>query len=197
MTTEREKMLAGEMYDPSDKELADARDRAHRLAHMYNNLEDPEARKELIQTIFGTVGEEVHVEPGLRVDYGENIHVGENFYANFNSVLLDVCPIHIGRNVMLGPRVSLVTPEHPINPVERNSGLEFGRPITIGDNCWLGSDVTVIGGVTLGDNVVVGAGSVVTKSFDDNVVIAGNPARVIKEVTGKGTGLKNLLKGDD
>lgn len=197
MTTEREKMLAGEMYDPSDKELADARDRAHRLAHMYNNLEDPEARKELIQTIFGTVGEEVHVEPGLRVDYGENIHVGENFYANFNSVLLDVCPIHIGRNVMLGPRVSLVTPEHPINPVERNSGLEFGRPITIGDNCWLGADVTVIGGVTLGDNVVVGAGSVVTKSFDDNVVIAGNPARVIKEVTGKGTGLKNLLKGDD
>lgn len=197
MTTEREKMLAGEMYDPSDKELADARDRAHRLAHMYNNLEDPEARKELIQTIFGTVGEEVHVEPGLRVDYGENIHVRENFYANFNSVLLDVCPIHIGRNVMLGPRVSLVTPEHPINPVERNSGLEFGRPITIGDNCWLGADVTVIGGVTLGDNVVVGAGSVVTKSFDDNVVIAGNPARVIKEVTGKGTGLKNLLKGDD
>lgn len=197
MTTEREKMLAGEMYDPSDKELADARDRAHRLAHMYNNLEDPEARKELIQTIFGTVGEEVHVEPGLRVDYGENIHVGENFYANFNSVLLDVCPIHIGRNVMLGPRVSLVTPEHPINPVERNSGLEFGRPITIGDNCWLGADVTVIGGVTLGDNVVVGAGSVVTKSFDDNVVIAGNPARVIKEVTGKGTGLKKLLKGDD
>lgn len=197
MTTEREKMLAGEMYDPSDKELADARDRAHRLAHMYNNLEDPEARKELIQTIFGTVGDEVHVEPGLRVDYGENIHVGENFYANFNSVLLDVCPIHIGRNVMLGPRVSLVTPEHPINPVERNSGLEFGRPITIGDNCWLGADVTVIGGVTLGDNVVVGAGSVVTKSFDDNVVIAGNPARVIKEVTGKGTGLKNLLKGDD
>lgn len=196
MTTEREKMLAGEMYDPSDKELADARDRAHRLAHMYNNLEDPEARKELIQTIFGTVGEEVHVEPGLRVDYGENIHVGENFYANFNSVLLDVCPIHIGRNVMLGPRVSLVTPEHPINPVERNSGLEFGRPITIGDNCWLGADVTVIGGVTLGDNVVVGAGSVVTKSFDDNVVIAGNPARVIKEVTGKGTGLKNLLKDE-
>lgn len=196
MTTEREKMLAGEMYDPSDKELADARDRAHRLAHMYNNLEDPEARKELIQTIFGTVGEEVHVEPGLRVDYGENIHVGENFYANFNSVLLDVCPIHIGRNVMLGPRVSLVTPEHPINPVERNSGLEFGRPITIGDNCWLGADVTVIGGVTLGDNVVVGAGSVVTKSFDDNVVIAGNPARVIKEVTGKGIGLKNLLKDE-
>lgn len=197
MTTEYQKMIAGELYDPSDKRLAEGRDKAHRLAHMYNNLEDSEARNELIHTIFGTVGEKVHVEPGLRVDYGSNIHVGENFYANFNCILLDVCPIHIGKNAMLGPRVSLVTPEHPLNPVERNSGLEFGRPITIGDNCWIGSDATIVGGVTLGDNVVVGAGAVVTKSFGDNVVIAGNPARVIKKVEGKGTGLKHLLKSEE
>jgi maltose O-acetyltransferase len=197
MKTEKEKMIAGEMYKPHDKELIEARERAHGLAHMYNDLEDAEARSELIRQIFGSTGEEIKVEPSIRVDYGFNVHVGETFYANFDCIFLDICPIRIGRNAMLGPRVSLVTAEHPLNPVERNSGLEFGRPITIGDNCWIGSDATIIGGVTLGDNVVVGAGSVVTKSFPDNVVIAGNPARIIKKVEGKGTGLKNLLKVDD
>lgn len=180
MQTEREKMVVGELYNPADEELVKKRIKAHDLAHKYNLLEIEKDRMEKIKEIFGKTGEKIHVEPGLRVDYGENITVGNYFYANFDTVMLDVCPIMIGKNAMLGPRVSLVTPEHPLHPQERNSGIEFGRPITIGDNCWIGSDATIIGGVTLGDNVVVGAGSVVTKSFGDNVVIAGNPARVIK-----------------
>lgn len=182
MKTEREKMINGDFYDPSDEELIKARIRAHKLAHAYSQLEVEQERSNLIKEIFGATGEKIHVESGLRVDYGENISVGERFYANFDAVMLDICPITIGDNAMLGPRVSLVTPEHPLDPIERNSGLEFGRPIKIGDNCWVGSDATIIGGVTLGDNVVVGAGSVVTKSFGDNVVIAGNPARVIKTI---------------
>lgn len=182
MKTERDKMIAGELYNPADEELVKMRIKTHNLAHTYNLLETEQERSEMIKEIFGITGEKLHVEPGLRVDYGENITVGNNFYANFDAVMLDVCPITIGKNAMLGPRVSLVTPEHPLHPKERNSGIEFGRPIMIGDNCWVGSDATIIGGVTLGHNVVVGAGSVVTKSFGDNVVIAGNPARVIKTI---------------
>lgn len=182
MQTEREKMIAGELYNAGDEQLVKTRIKAHNLAHTYNQLEIEQERAELIKEIFGSTGEKIHVESGLRVDYGENISVGDRFYANFDAIMLDVCPITIGKNAMLGPRVSLVTPEHPLHPDERNSGMEFGRPITIGDNCWVGSDATIIGGVTLGNNVVVGAGAVVTKSFGDNVVIAGNPARIIKEI---------------
>ena len=128
------------------------------------------------------MGETIGIEPRFQVDYGYNIHVGENFFANFNCVFLDVCPIRFGKNAMLGPGVHIITPEHPLNPTERNSGYEFGRPITIGDNCWIGGNATIIGGVTLGDNVVVAAGATVTKSFGDNVVIGGVPALVIREI---------------
>lgn len=182
MKTEKAKMIAGELYNPGDEELVKARVRAHTLSKEYNQLPVEQERTEMIKEIFGGTGERLHVEPGLRIDYGFNVSVGERFYANFDLVLLDTCPIAVGDNAMFGPRVSLVTPEHPLDPVERNSGVEFGRQITIGDNCWIGSDATIIGGVTLGDNVVVGAGSVVTKSFGDNVVIAGNPARIIKKI---------------
>src|SRR5699024_1314431 len=120
------------------------------------------------------MGETIGIEPRFQVDYGYNSHVGENFFANFNCVFLDVCPIRFGKNAMLGPGVHIITPEHPLNPTERNSGYEFGRPITIGDNCWIGGNATIIGGVTLGDNVVVAAGATVTKSFGDNVVIGGD-----------------------
>lgn len=182
MGTEKEKMIAGKLYRPQDPELLEDRARAHALAEEYNEPEKRLNRDQLIRELFGTTGEKIHVEPNVRVDYGYNIHVGENFYANFDCTFLDVCPIRIGDNAMLGPDVNLYTPEHPLHPVERNGGMEFARPITIGDNCWIGGNATIIGGVTLGDNVVVAAGSVVTKSFPDNVVVAGNPARVIKEV---------------
>ncbi|MCC5895080.1 MAG: sugar O-acetyltransferase [Alkalibacterium sp.] len=182
MKTEKEKMVAGELYRPSDPELIRDRTSGHDKAERYNKAQADVERRKQIKTIFGSVGETITVEPSLRVDYGYNIHVGDNFYANFNCVFLDVCPITIGRNAMLGPGVSMVTPEHPLNPDERNSGQEFGRPITIGNNCWVGTNATIIGGVTLGDNCVVAAGAVVTKSFPDNVVIAGVPAQVIRKI---------------
>ena len=114
------------------------------------------------------------------VDYGFNIHIGENFYANFNCTLLDICPITIGKNCMLAPNVQLYTATHPLDPDERNTSIEYGKPITFGDNVWVGGGAIIIPGVTLGDNVVVGAGAVVTKSFPDNVVLGGNPAKIIK-----------------
>ncbi|EXJ22836.1 Maltose O-acetyltransferase [Alkalibacterium sp. AK22] len=183
MTTEKQKMIAGKMYDPSDRILAQERQAGHRKAQVFNQATDDETRKKRVQSLFGSTGEHITVEPGLRVDYGSNIHVGENFFANFNCVFLDVCPIEIGANAMLGPGVSIVTPEHPLDPTERNAGYEFGRPVTIGDNCWIGANATIVGGVTLGDNVVVAAGAVVTQSFLDNVLIGGIPAKIIKPIT--------------
>lgn len=115
-------------------------------------------------------------------DYGYNIHVGENFYANFNCVMLDVCPIRIGDNCMLAPGVHIYTATHPINPVERNSGKEFGKAVTIGDNVWIGGGAIINPGVTIGDNAVIASGSVVTKDVPANVVYGGNPAKFIKSV---------------
>ncbi|GAB2318119.1 maltose acetyltransferase domain-containing protein [Alkalibacterium sp. s-m-22] len=182
MQSEKEKMTAGEMYDPSDPELIKGRRKGHYRAQDFNRADTDEERKRIIKDLFGTTGETIKVEPTVRVDYGYNIHVEENFYANFNCVFLDVCPIRIGKNAMLGPGVSIVTPEHPLLPAERNSGYEFGRPVTVGDNCWIGADATIVGGSELGNNVVVAAGAVVNGVFPDNVVIGGVPARIIKNI---------------
>lgn len=182
MKSEKEKMLAGECYEPADEILIKERASGRQLAREFNRSENPKEKKKILSKLFGTIGKQINVEPNIRVDYGGNVHVGENFYANFDCVFLDVCPIRIGKNAMFGPGVCLLTPEHPLDPEERNSGIEFGRPITIGDNCWIGGNATIIGGVTLGDNVVVAAGAVVTKSFGDNVVLAGVPARVVKDI---------------
>lgn len=182
MKTEKEKMVSGDMYQPSDKQLTEDRERAHIKAQTFNRVDTDLERKEIIMDLLGSTGDNITIEPSFRVDYGYNIHVGENFYANFNCVFLDVCPIRIGDNAMLGPGVSLVTPEHPLKFKERNSGFEFGKPITIGDNCWIGTNATIVGGVSLGNNVVVAAGAVVKQSFSDNVVIGGVPARIIKTI---------------
>ncbi|KAN0012139.1 hypothetical protein ACTFIV_005694 [Dictyostelium citrinum] len=180
--SEREKMTKGLMYDPGDEELCKGRAEARELIHRFNNSMDKLERKAITKQLFGSTGEKIYLEPTLRVDYGYNIHVGENFYANFGAIFLDICPITFGKNAMLAPNVQLYSATHPIDPTERNSGLEFGKPITIGDNAWIGGGAIICPGVTLGDNVVVGAGAVVTKSFGSNVVIAGNPAKVIKEI---------------
>ena len=169
MPTEYEKMIAGDFYKPSDPELRAlaAKSRENQMA--FNAEPDRLKRAEIVKSWFGS-------------DYGVNIHLGENFYSNWNLTMLDVCPIRIGDNAMIGPNCQFLTPLHPLDPTERNSGIEYGAPIMIGDNFWAGGGVTILPGVTLGDNVVAGAGAVVTKSFGDNVVLGGNPARVIKEI---------------
>ncbi|MBV7391403.1 chorismate mutase [Enterococcus alishanensis] len=182
MVTEKEKMIAGQLYFASDAELVADRAIAKKLAQAISQTEDKRAREELVKEAFGKTGERVYIEPNINFDYGYNIFVGENFYTNYNSILLDICPITIGNNCMFGPNVQLYTASHPLKPGKRNSGLELGKPITIGDNAWLGGGVVIVPGVTLGDNVVVAAGSVVTKSFGDNVVLGGNPAGVIKTI---------------
>lgn len=180
--SEKEKMIAGELYFSADPELIADRKYAREQMRLINEMADTEIRSQILEETFGYCGNRPYVEPNLRFDYGYNISVGKNFYANYDCVLLDVCPITFGDNCMLAPSVQIYTASHPLHPVKRNSGLENGAPVSIGDNVWLGGGSVIIPGVTLGNNVVVGAGSVVTKSFPDNVVIAGNPARVIKEI---------------
>ena len=180
--TEKEKMIAGELYFANDPELVADRMFARSQSQIINQAESAELRSQLLKETFGRTGKKIYMEPVINFDYGYNVFVGENFYANFNCTFLDVSTIEIGDNCMFAPNVQLYTATHPLHPVKRNSGLEYAKPIKIGDNVWLGGGVIVTPGVTLGNNVVVGAGSVVTKSFPDNVVIAGNPARIIKTV---------------
>ncbi|WP_127534035.1 maltose O-acetyltransferase [Paenibacillus kobensis] len=184
LKTEKQKMLNGELYLASDPVLLQDRINARRLTRLYNEtLEtDHERRKELLQQLFGQTGESIYIEPTFRCDYGYNIHVGNNFYANFDCVMLDVCEIQIGDNCFLAPGVHIYTATHPLNAQERISGAEYGIPVSIGDNVWIGGRAVINPGVTIGDNVVIGSGAVVTKDVPDNVVVGGNPARVIKTI---------------
>lgn len=181
--SEKEKMIAGALYFASDPELVADRKKAREQMALINQQPDTYIRRQLIEETFGKVGVGTYIEPMIQFDYGYNISVGKNFYANFNNVFLDVCPIEIGDNCMFGPNVQLYTAEHPLQAAKRNSGMESGKRIIIGNNVWIGGGAIVLPGVTLGDNVVVAAGAVVTKSFPENCVIAGNPARIIKELT--------------
>ena len=192
--TEREKMTAGELYNPADDELVMLRQKAHRLCTQFNmTFETDEAtRCAILRDLLPDFDEEeIYFQGPIYFDYGMNIHIGKNFYANFNTTILDVCPVHIGDNVMLGTNVSLLTPVHPLRWQERNARvkengeiiqLEYGKPIKIGSNCWLASNVTVIGGVTIGEGSVIGAGSVVTRDIPPNVFAAGVPCKVIKAI---------------
>ncbi|RLL44888.1 acetyltransferase [Oceanobacillus piezotolerans] len=184
MVSEKEKMIEGEIYNPADQELVRDRINARSKTRIFNaTLEtEDEERKKLLKDLFGSTGDDIYIEPTFRCDYGYNIHVGENFYANFNCVFLDVCEIRIGKNCFVAPGVHIYTAAHPINPVERTSGIEFGKPVTIGDNVWIGGGAIINPGITIGDNVVIASGAVVTKDVRDNVVVGGNPARVIKTV---------------
>ena len=180
--TEKEKMIAGKLYFAGDPELAADRKDARVKLRAINQETDKKKRELYVKSAFGGTKKRVYIEPTICFDYGYNIFVGENFYCNFHNVFLDICPITIGDNCMFGPNVQLYTASHPLEPGKRNSGQEFGKPITIGDNVWIGGSCVVVPGVTLGDNVVVAAGAVVTKSFPDNVVVGGNPARILKTI---------------
>ncbi|MBS5820976.1 MAG: chorismate mutase [Enterococcus gilvus] len=175
-------MIAGKLYFAGDPELAADRKDARVKLRAINQETDKKKRELYVKSAFGGTKKRVYIEPTISFDYGYNIFVGENFYCNFHNVFLDICPITIGDNCMFGPNVQLYTASHPLEPGKRNSGQEFGKPITIGDNVWIGGSCVVVPGVTLGDNVVVAAGAVVTKSFPDNVVVGGNPARILKTI---------------
>ncbi|MBM7551141.1 sugar O-acetyltransferase [Thalassobacillus pellis] len=181
---EKEKMLAGELYESWDEELIHDRTRARKLMQDFNQSSehDTDHRDIWIKELFGKTGEDIKIEPPFYCDYGYNIFVGENFFANFDCVFLDVCQITIGNRVMLGPKVQLYTATHPMDVKTRKTGLEFGKPITIGDDVWIGGGAIINPGVKIGNNSVIGAGSVVTKDVPDNVFAAGNPCRVIKEL---------------
>ena len=182
--TEKEKMIDGDMYAPSDLELVADRRQARILLGKYNatHPDDVKKRKELLQEIFGQKPEHLYIEPPFYCDYGYNIQLGNNVYMNFNCCILDVSMVKIGDNSLFGPNVQIYTATHPLEHKARNSGLEYAKPITIGHNVWVGGNATICPGVTIGNNVVIGAGSVVTKSFPDDVFIAGNPARIIKMI---------------
>jgi maltose O-acetyltransferase len=182
--TELEKMINGEMYDASDKQLVEMRRNARKLTRIFNNHTEDEMdeRTKILKELFGTTGKNIYIEPTFRCDYGSNIHVGENFYMNFNCVILDVAPVRIGDNCMCAPNVQIYTATHPVIAEERISGLEYAKPITIGHNVWLGGGCIICPGVTIGDNSTVAAGAVVVKNVPPNTVVGGNPAKVIKEL---------------
>jgi maltose O-acetyltransferase len=183
--SERERMLAGRLYLAQGEELKAIRKKGQQLVRLFNATTEEEKpyRTQLLMEIFGKVAGEIYIEPTLRLDYGQNITIGKHFYANFDCIMLDIAAITIGDNVMFGPRVCLYTAGHPIDVTVRNSGLEFGIPITIGNNVWVGGSAVVNPGVTIGDNAVIGSGSVVTKDIPANTIAAGNPCRVIREIT--------------
>ena len=177
-------MLTGALYFPSDKTLTAMRKQCRIQLDELNSICQSEHNKRtrLLKQLFGSTGKRLYIESSFKCDYGENIHVGENFFANFNCVILDAAKVTIGDNCMIAPQVGIYTATHPIDPKQRATGIEFAKPITIGHNCWIGGMAVINPGVTLGDNVVVASGAVVTKSFGSNVVIGGNPAKVIKSV---------------
>lgn len=200
---EKEKMLAGLIYDPADQELTELRQKAHRLSKEYNDrLETDEERVRLLDELLPNKGMNVYLQGPVQFDYGCFTTIGDNSYANFNFTCLDCCPVKIGSNVFMGPNVSLLTPVHPLryqdrNIYERKDGVntdkEYAKPITIGDNCWIAGNVTVCGGVTIGNGSVIGAGSVVTHNIPDGVFAAGVPCKVIREIT-EADSLENHLE---
>lgn len=192
--TEKEKMISGKIYDPSDSELEALRIQAHRLSKDYNDTYDDEEekREEILSRLIPNRSDGVYLQGPIQFDYGVFTTLGKNFYANFNLTVLDVCPVTIGDNVLIGPNCSLMTPIHPLRFQDRNIrqredgtlyDYEYAKPITIKENCWLAANVTVCGGVTINEGCVIGAGSVVTRDIPPNSLAAGNPCKVIRQIT--------------
>lgn len=183
--TEKEKCLLGQLYDANyDPEILADREKAKELLYDYNRLRPSQQteRTGLLKKLLGKTGENLIIEPPFACDYGYNIEVGENFYANVNLVILDGAKVRIGDNAFIAPNVGIYTAGHPLDADRRNKGLEYAYPVTIGNNVWIGAGVIILPGVTIGDNAVIGAGSVVTKDIPANTLAVGNPCRVIREI---------------
>jgi len=183
MRSEREKMLGGELYDPLDAELVAGRERARDLCQALNATReaDESARRQILRQLFGRGGDSVWMQPPFFCDYGTNIELGERVFFNFNCVVLDVCAVKIGSYTLFGPAVQILTPMHPFN-AELRRRQEFGKPVEIGSDVWVGGGALILPGVRIGSRAVIGAGSVVTRDVPDGVFAAGNPCRVVREV---------------
>jgi acetyltransferase-like isoleucine patch superfamily enzyme len=179
---EKEKMLTGKLYNSSDSELMKERVKCKLLCQEYNDIryDDVEKREKILKQILGKTREKFFIEQPFICDYGYNIEIGENFYSNHNLTILDCAKVIFGDNVFIGPNCSFYTAEHPLDAKKRNNGLEYAKPIKIGNNVWMGGGVSILSGITVGNNVVIGAGTVVTKDVPENVVLAGNPAKIIR-----------------
>lgn len=178
------KMLNGEEYDATHSGLREKLMETRMKLWMFNNLRpnQSEEMNSILRSLFGSIGERFIINQPFRCDYGCNIFLGEDCFINFNCTILDEARVTIGNNAFLGPNVSIYTACHPLEPEKRNEFIEWAEPVSIGNNVWIGGNVTILPGVTIGDNVVIGAGAVVTKNFPSNVVIAGNPAKIIKKI---------------
>lgn len=182
---QKERMLKNLPYKAWLDGLSEERLENKKKIYEFNRCgpEEMQRSQELLKQILGKTGENVWIEAPFHCDYGYNIEVGENFFANYNLVILDVGKVKIGKNVQFAPNVAIYTAGHPVHPDSRNSGYEYGIDITIGDNVWLGGNTVVMPGVHIGNNVVIGGGSVVTKDIPDDVIAVGNPCRVIRKIT--------------
>lgn len=181
--TEKLKMQNGDFYQPvKDKNLTKDRAKVKDLCFEYNSIppSDVETRTKLIKKILGKTGRRIYVESNFFCDYGYNIEVGDNFYINHNCVILDCAKVTFGKNVFIGPNCGFYTALHPLDAKTRNKGIEYAKPIIVGDNVWFGGGVSVLAGVTIGDNTVIGAGSVVTKDIPSNTLAVGNPCKPIR-----------------
>ncbi len=183
--TIRERMKQGLLYTDLGEGLEEERQRCKELIYDYNLTRPGEAekRKALLRELLGDMGENIWIEPPVRMAYGKNVHIGDAFYANFNLVLVDDIDIYIGNHVMIAPNVTITATGHPVHPDLRKNGTQFSIPVRIEDDVWIGANVVILPGVTIGKNSVIGAGSVVTKNIPENVVAVGNPCRVLREIT--------------
>lgn len=182
--TEKNKMLSGKLYNPADRILIEERNKARLLFQKINNTgeEKVKERNKLFRELLGSSEKGLWIEAPFYCDYGYNIKVGKNFFMNFNCCILDVMEVKIGNNVLIGPNVQIYTATHPLDAKTRRSWLEFAKPVSIGNDVWIGGAAIICPGVTIGNGVVIGAGSVVTKDIPDHIVVAGNPARKIKNI---------------
>lgn len=181
MKTNKELMLEGKLYR-DDEELWKEMDDCKKITGELNLCDDKDRRQQLFHELFGSIGENCIIQSPFHCDYGKNIHIGSNVYFNYDTIMLDVCPIHIGDHVLIGPRVSIYTALHPLDAEIRSQGYEYGKGVTIGNNVWIGGNCTILPGVTIGNNVVIGAGSLVTKDIENNVLAMGNPCKKVRNI---------------